>query len=244
MIELSGLGLAVTTVVTIAEILKSHNLVSIKRKYTAPLLPSLQHCYFNKKPTSRANTHTYETLPLFLTDIKTSLVDPHPDGHTMAPKAKIQVWIEKTDQFDQLVSSFGYQMRPNHSASGVSVNANYSGSLTGSPNINASPNSNASASAVSTASPVAESQSQGGDKDLSGNKGPSLYHHHHQREQEANQCESNEGSTTVGSTAVGAESSVEADKSQSGDGGGSMGQNGHEGGQACSSSGTSTGSKV
>lgn len=162
----------------------------------------------------------------------------------MAPKAKIQVWIEKTAQFDQLVSSFGYQMRPNHSASGVSVNANNSASPTGSPDINASPNSNASASAVSTASPVAEAQSQGGENDLSGNKGHSLYHHHHQREHEANQCESNEGSTTVGSTAVGAESSVQADKSQGGDGGTSMGQNGHEGGQACSSSGTSTGSKV
>lgn len=164
----------------------------------------------------------------------------------MAPKAKIQVWIEKTSQFDQLVSSFGYQVRPNYGTSGgVSVNANNnSASPTGSPNINASPNSNASA--VSVASPVAEAQTQGGDNELSGgNKGRSLYHHHHQREHDPNQCESNEGSTTVvGSTAVTADSSVQADKSQGGDGGASMGQNGHEGGQACSSSGTSTGSKV
>lgn len=44
MIELSGLGLAVTTVVTIAEILKKSNLISIKRTSS-----HLFFCFFAKK---------------------------------------------------------------------------------------------------------------------------------------------------------------------------------------------------
>lgn len=79
-IELSGLGLAVTTVVTIAEILKTAGLVV------------LEH-------------------------IETSLVEPHPDGHSSAPKAKIQIWIRKTPEFDARLPAAGTQATGNHSRS-------------------------------------------------------------------------------------------------------------------------------
>ncbi|KAK1862377.1 hypothetical protein I4F81_004951 [Pyropia yezoensis] len=60
-VELSGLGLAVTTVVTVAEILKSSGYVDIVR-------------------------------------IETSLVDMREEGRSTLPKAKIQIWIRKSDQ--------------------------------------------------------------------------------------------------------------------------------------------------
>lgn len=33
-------------------------------------------------------------------------MEPHPDGHTAAPKAKIQIWIHKTADFDSLMPTF------------------------------------------------------------------------------------------------------------------------------------------
>ncbi|GAB0494790.1 hypothetical protein MMPV_006086 [Pyropia vietnamensis] len=67
-VELSGLGLAVTTVVTVAEILKSSGYVDIVR-------------------------------------IETSLVDMREEGRSTLPKAKIQIWIRKSDQFASLMAS-------------------------------------------------------------------------------------------------------------------------------------------
>lgn len=61
-VELSGLGLAVTTVVTVAEILKNSGHVIITR-------------------------------------IQTSLVDMQADGRGNTPKAKIQIWIRKSENF-------------------------------------------------------------------------------------------------------------------------------------------------
>lgn len=43
--------------------------------------------------------------------IQTSLVEAHPEGSSMAPKAKIQVWIEKTAEFEEAVPMFGYFTR-------------------------------------------------------------------------------------------------------------------------------------
>lgn len=44
------------------------------------------------------------TFPFSHTDINTCLVDPHPEGHANAPKAKIQIWIHKTPEFEELAS--------------------------------------------------------------------------------------------------------------------------------------------
>lgn len=96
-IELSGLGLAVTTVVTIAEILKAAGLVSIERK-------SIQ------KHSLPSNTLSQLSLTLYLPlVIKTSLVEPHPEANSTAPKAKIQIWIRKTPQFDTLITNHNLQ---------------------------------------------------------------------------------------------------------------------------------------
>lgn len=47
----------------------------------------------------------------FPPDISTCLVDPHPDGHANAPKAKIQVWIHKTPEFEELSAPVHLHMR-------------------------------------------------------------------------------------------------------------------------------------
>lgn len=47
-------------------------------------------------------------------DIRTSLVGPHPDGTSGAPKAKIQIWIEKTEFFDEIVPLYGFHVRNGH----------------------------------------------------------------------------------------------------------------------------------
>lgn len=66
MIQLSGLGLAVTTVVTVVETLRAAGYVTLNR-------------------------------------IVTSLVEPIPGGPSQTPKAKIQMWICKTANFDRLM---------------------------------------------------------------------------------------------------------------------------------------------
>lgn len=88
-IELSGLGLAVTTVVTVAELLKSHKLVSIKHIKTSLVTPHSDENNNNANNQSHGNS----------------------GGGSMAPKAKIQIWIEKTEHFDSSAPSFGYQVR-------------------------------------------------------------------------------------------------------------------------------------
>lgn len=97
-VELSGLGLAVTTVVTVAEILKNSGHVTISS--TSPHPPAARACaHTNAKPRTRC------------TEISTSLVDMHRDGRSVdprhaggMPKAKIQIWIRKSPDFDKLVA--------------------------------------------------------------------------------------------------------------------------------------------
>lgn len=67
-VELSGLGLAVATVVTVAEILKNSGHVIITR-------------------------------------IQTSLVDTQADGRGGIPKAKIQIWIKKSETFSNVMAT-------------------------------------------------------------------------------------------------------------------------------------------
>eukprot|EP00871_Galdieria_phlegrea_P006089 jgi/Galph1/968/GphlegSOOS_G5691.1 len=66
-VELSGLGLAVTPAVTVAEILKNREYVVIKK-------------------------------------IRTSLEERPGERRSAIPKARIQIWVTKSDKFHQLIS--------------------------------------------------------------------------------------------------------------------------------------------
>lgn len=43
--------------------------------------------------------------------MKTSLVEPHAEGSGNSPKAKMQIWIHKTPDFDKLVTTASFQTR-------------------------------------------------------------------------------------------------------------------------------------
>lgn len=104
-VELSGLGLAVTTVVTIAEILKSNGLVQLEGIFF-----SFFFLVFAKQSNTQSSNSQLFLPPRIIftiaaTEIRTSLVEGHSGGRSAAPKAKIQIWIRRTDNFDQLIAS-------------------------------------------------------------------------------------------------------------------------------------------
>jgi len=83
-VELSGLGLAITTVITITEILKANGHVTVRAMNTS--LADLPE----RDESSRESTRA---------------AGPSVGGRTSSlPKAKIQVWIERSENFFDLIA--------------------------------------------------------------------------------------------------------------------------------------------
>lgn len=53
------------------------------------------------------------------------MVEPHPDGSSTAPKAKIQIWVEKTELYDQIMTPYNYSRRSTHQDGEFTQEATY-----------------------------------------------------------------------------------------------------------------------
>ncbi|XP_027773241.1 uncharacterized protein At2g34160-like isoform X1 [Solanum pennellii] len=94
-VELSALGMAISTVVTIAEILKNNGFAVEKSEASLTPLPSLLLSFL---------TSNFEGT--LLAEIRTLTVDMRDEpGARPIPKAKIEIVLGKTEKFDELMAA-------------------------------------------------------------------------------------------------------------------------------------------
>jgi len=91
-VELSGLGLAITTVVTITEILKADGLATVKAMHTA-LAEAPEKTAAERSAGTEAGKRG-----------GAGGGGSGGNSHAAIPKAKIQVWIVRSDRFFELIA--------------------------------------------------------------------------------------------------------------------------------------------
>lgn len=98
-IELSGLGLAIVTVIETTQILRKSGHIYVEGKLF--LIPKV---FFSNMRLLLTFLTTLFFLPSF-SAMQTSLVEPHPEGRSTAPKAKFQIWVRRAPAFDTLMAA-------------------------------------------------------------------------------------------------------------------------------------------
>ncbi|PON73445.1 DNA/RNA-binding protein Alba-like [Trema orientale] len=100
-VELSALGMAITTVVTIAEILKNNGLATEKSKELVFVMP----IYF-LTISLMESTDIFLSYMVILTEVSTSTVGMKDENKgRLVQKAKIEIVLGKSENFDSLVAA-------------------------------------------------------------------------------------------------------------------------------------------